>query len=202
MGDPIAEIPQPPVRDVRKSAFGAEWRLQRKTLIVLFRLFLIAIVGALTACGTSAPTITGTASPDSNASSSGATPLTNADGLAALCVQTINDFRATIAMPPLNHWTEGEACTSTEAEGDAAANQAHAHFGACGEWAQNECPNWPGPPETHIVSCLTMMWNEGPGDNFALHGHYLNMTNPAYTKVACGFFVTAEGRFWAIQNFR
>ena len=53
-----------------------------------------------------------------------------------------------------------------------------------------------------IGNCLQAMWNEGPGSNFATHGHYINMTSHSYTKVACGFAVLANGTVWAAQDFQ
>jgi hypothetical protein len=48
------------------------------------------------------------------------------------------------------------------------------------------------------------MFNEGPpptnpctGSCYRQHGHYINMTNTRYTRVACGF----DGN-WAVQNFQ
>jgi hypothetical protein len=46
------------------------------------------------------------------------------------------------------------------------------------------------------------MWNEGPGEDFSKHGHYINMSSTKYTKVACGFWTTPKGSVWAVQNFR
>lgn len=43
------------------------------------------------------------------------------------------------------------------------------------------------------------MWNEGPGEDFDEHGHYLNMTNDRYSRVACGFHDTGS-EIWAVQN--
>ncbi len=43
---------------------------------------------------------------------------------------------------------------------------------------------------------------EGPGEPYSEHGHYINMANPGYTKVACGFAVLPNGRVWAVQDFR
>ena len=42
---------------------------------------------------------------------------------------------------------------------------------------------------------------EGPGEPFSDHGHYINMTNESYTKVACGFYTTPGGAVWSVQNF-
>lgn len=124
------------------------------------------------------------------------------DDLAQLCVDTINDYRDSIGLPPLARWTEMEACADGEAEDDAAKLEAHSAFPSCSEAAQNECPGWTGPPEKMIAPCLEMMWNEGPGDDFPTHGHYLNMASTTFTKVACGFHTLDDGSVWAVQDFR
>ncbi|WP_437607272.1 CAP domain-containing protein [Sorangium sp. So ce834] len=123
-------------------------------------------------------------------------------GAAQLCVDTINQHRATLGLPPLARWTEAESCSDEESESDGNTGQAHGAFGACDERAQNECPGWNGPPESMIVPCLQVMWDEGPGEDFNKHGHYINMSNTAYTKVACGFHTFPDGSVWAVQNFR
>ena len=91
-------------------------------------------------------------------------------------------------------------CSDGAASSDGRSRTAHGAFGACRETAQNECPGWPAPAEQMTGPCLDMMFGEGPGD-FAGHGHYLNMTNRAYTQVACGFAVAADGKIWMVQNF-
>ncbi|WP_437936331.1 CAP domain-containing protein [Sorangium sp. So ce341] len=123
-------------------------------------------------------------------------------GAAQLCVDTINQHRATLGLPPLARWTEAESCSDEECESDGNTGQAHGAFGACDERAQNECPGWNGPPESMIVPCLQVMWDEGPGEDFNKHGHYINMSSTAYTKVACGFHTFPDGSVWAVQNFR
>ena len=118
-----------------------------------------------------------------------------------LCVDTINMYRATLGLPALARWTDAELCSDEEAASDGASGTPHGAFGKCGESAQNECPGWPGPPADMITGCLELMWAEGPGEDFNLHGHYINMSNPAYTKVACGFAEGMNG-IWAVQNFQ
>ena len=130
-----------------------------------------------------------------------ATPPSASDP-AQICVDRINQHRASIGRPPLARWTAAEACSDSEAVTDSETGRAHSAFGRCGEWAQNECPGWPGPADTMIVSCLQVMWNEGPGSDFSTHGHYINMSNPGYTKVACGYAVLPNGAVWAVQNFQ
>lgn len=116
------------------------------------------------------------------------------------CVDRINAFRATLGVAPLERWTAEEACTDTQAQSDSQTGDAHGQFGDCSERAQNECPGWNSIEQT-IEDCLQDMWDEGPGD-FAQHGHYLNMSSPDHSQVACGFYETPDGDVWAIQNFR
>ena len=42
--------------------------------------------------------------------------------------------------------------------------------------------------ESVISGCLQAMWNEGPGEPFSEHGHYINMTRASFSMVACGFY--------------
>jgi hypothetical protein len=118
------------------------------------------------------------------------------------CVQLINQYRASIGLPPYQLWADPEACTDGEAKNDAEMNKPHGSFGSCGEWAQNTCPGWSGTPESMIGPCLGAMWAEGPGSDFSAHGHYINMSSTRYTQVACGFYVTPEGRVWTVQDFK
>jgi hypothetical protein len=149
-------------------------------------------VRTATATPTPTPTRTPTATP---------TPAGGNDP-AQLCVDTINSYRASIGLPPFARWTDAEPCADSEGASDSQTGQPHSAFGRCGEWAQNECPGWPGPPSTMFGSCLQAMWNEGPGSDFPTHGHYINMTSHTYTKVACGYAVLPNGAVWAVQDFR
>lgn len=136
---------------------------------------------------------------DGNGSGSGG----GGDGSAEqLCVDLINMYRATLDLPPYERWTDGEDCAAEEAAMDSRTGQAHGAFPMCGESAQNECPGWPGPPDSMIDGCLELMWAEGPGEDFQEHGHYINMSSTQYGQVACGFHTTDEGAVWSVQNFR
>lgn len=121
---------------------------------------------------------------------------------AQICVETINAYRAALGLAPLTRWIEAERCADGQAASDASTGRPHGAFGSCGELAQNECPNWPGPPERMIEACLGMMWDEGPGEDFSRHGHYLNMSSTRYAKVSCGFSVRPDGTVWSVQDFR
>jgi hypothetical protein len=127
------------------------------------------------------------------------------DALAAAraqCVQIINADRATLspASPPLTEDTAEEACVDGQAMADFTANTAHSAFGKCKESAQDECPNWPGPPSAIMTKCLAQMWAEGP-PAAGQDNHWLNMSNAQYKKVACGFYQTPSGNWWATQDF-
>jgi hypothetical protein len=118
-----------------------------------------------------------------------------------LCVDTINMYRATLGLPALARWKDAEDCSDTECLSDGMTGTPHGAFGMCGEFAQNECPGWPGDGASFITDCLQLMWDEGPGADFNTHGHYINMSNPDYTMVACGF-APGMGGTWAVQNFK
>lgn len=121
------------------------------------------------------------------------------------CVDRINQLRAECqCLGPLARWTEGEDCADQHAEYDS-TRSAHAGFRdrICtnGGFGQNECPGWRSVDQT-ISGCLQSMWDEGPGEPFSEHGHYINMTNSSYSMVACGFHTTPDGRVWAVHNFQ
>ena len=120
----------------------------------------------------------------------------------AQCVQIINQDRATLSppSPPLTESTKDEACVDQQAQLDFQANTAHSAFGKCAEFAQNECPGWPGPPSSIMTNCLASMWAEGPPPS-GQDNHWLNMSNPKYKRVACGFYQTPSGDWWATQDF-
>jgi hypothetical protein len=143
-----------------------------------------------------------TSDTDTTADPSATTGGVDADEAATqLCVDTINMYRATLGLPALARWTEAEDCADAECLSDGMTGMAHGAFGMCGESAQNECPGWPGEPASMITGCLELMWNEGPGEDFQKHGHYINMSNPNYSRVACGF-APGMGGVWSVQNFQ
>lgn len=130
----------------------------------------------------------------------GGSPATDDDG--QYCVDKINQYRATLGLPPLARWYDAEQCSNGEALQDSQSGKAHGAFGQCGEFAQNECPGWPGPIKSMLDGCLQMMWDEGPGADFQAHGHYINMSSTKYTRVGCGFAATPQGSYWSVQNFQ
>ncbi len=117
------------------------------------------------------------------------------------CVRRVNQFRWECqCLPPLQRWTAGEACADQQAAHDAQTNSPHNGFssGICSPRgnAQNECPSW-NSWDRVVSGCLQQMWDEGPGEPFSAHGHYINMSSNRYTMVACG-----EGGGWFVQNFK
>lgn len=158
-----------------------------------------------------ANTDTGTAKADSGTApktdTGGGTPPPDTggeslDAVRVVCVDEINAYRATLSLPPYAGWTSAATCADGQSKSDSESGTAHGAFGKCGESAQNECPGWPGPPDTMIKGCLKMMWAEGPGEPFSAHGHYINMSSTSYKSVACGFYKTPTGSYWAVQDFR
>lgn len=121
------------------------------------------------------------------------------------CVARINQLRWECqCLPPLERWEEGEDCANQQAQYDYEHDEAHAGISAriCepSNASQNECPDY--NPNFDIVNfCLQQMWDEGPGEPYIAHGHYINMSDPNITKVACGLYITPEGNFWSVQNF-
>lgn len=143
------------------------------------------------------------------------------ESLRQLCVDTINDFRATLGLAPLVRASaEQESCSDDGAQSDSGPPaRPHASAGSCpGLGAQNTCPNWTvgfrNPTvEDALVGCLTAMWNEGePAQGvqaciadragcFQDHGHWINMSSATSTKVACGFYESSPGTWWMNQDF-
>jgi hypothetical protein len=149
----------------------------------------------------------GSGSTSSSGGGSGSSSGGSTDPLAAArqaCVDTINKYRATVNSAPLTENTPEESCVDGQAKADEMSMTAHSAFGMCQEFAQNECPGWPGPPTSIMAymmsSCLDAMWAEGPPPQ-GQDNHWLNMENPQYTKVACGFFQAPDGSWWATQDF-
>jgi hypothetical protein len=134
------------------------------------------------------------------------TPLPSTGDPRQDCVNRINQLRCECQhLPPLMRWTAGEACADMMAAYDGARpGNYHAGFMAdiCEPrgYGQNECPGWPSV-DSEVSGCLQQMWDEGPGSDFSMHGHYLNMTNASFTMVACGFATGMDGQY-AVQDFQ
>ena len=114
----------------------------------------------------------------------------------------------------------------TSADGDSMQAHGAARSGLCsstGLSAENTCPGWPvggggfGQFATiadALKNCLKSMWDEAePAEGrqacimdqtgcFQKHGHYLNMSDPNNSSVACSFYKMSDGRsYWMNQDF-
>ena len=117
------------------------------------------------------------------------------------CVNNVNEHRATQGLPALQRWALTETCAASQARDGAATGQPHGAFGRCSEQGQNVCPAWPGPESQMIAPCIQSMWDEGPGADFAAHGHYLNLASARFTRVACGLYTAPSGQVSLVQDF-
>src|SRR5574344_512839 len=80
-----------------------------------------------------------------------------------LCVQFVNEYRATEDLPPLSRASlTQESCTQDQASQDLKSGVAHGHFGSCEEWAQNTAPSvnvaFYKSEEEMLKKYLKMMW--------------------------------------------
>ena len=121
------------------------------------------------------------------------------------CLAKINEYRATEDLKPLTLASEEkQTCADKQSADDLKTNEAHGHFGDCGEFAQNSGPNFSGSWQKNASAVaeyyLKMMWEDEKAKaekgvtEYAQIGHYLNMKNTSYTKVACGIALSADGK--------
>ena len=121
------------------------------------------------------------------------------------CLAKINEYRATENLKPLTLASEEkQTCADKQSADDLASNEAHGHFGDCGEFAQNSGPNFGGNFQKNASAVaeyyLKMMWEDEKAKaeqgvtEYAQIGHYLNMKSTSYTKVACGIALSADGK--------
>ncbi|HVY49534.1 MAG TPA: hypothetical protein VHB21_26760 [Minicystis sp.] len=191
------------------------------------------------AVGSSASTGVGASGPGVTSSSASAASSTAASSTAAsstgtsmsndpaqLCVDIINQYRATRGLTAYARWSADEMCVDGEAATDGMMMSPHyafMHGQTCSAYAQNECPNYasdPTAPNDGIAACLQLMWNEKnqpgcagcdscdfPYQNCTncqfdgpttVCGHYLNMKSSVLSTVACGFWSGG----WYAQDFK
>jgi hypothetical protein len=119
------------------------------------------------------------------------------------CVTIINQYRAQVGAGPLARAKDMEACADNQAKVDAQHNSAHyAYFNGPQcilnnvTDRQNECPDFPGPPESGMQQCFAIVMKGGPGG-----GHYDVLTNRAYKRVACGIYAVSSDHLWMVQNY-
>jgi hypothetical protein len=154
-------------------------------------------------------------------SGDGGAGLADLESLRQLCVDEVNMYRAMLSLPPLARLADQEACSDEGAKLDGDTGKAHGSAGKCkGLGGQNTCPGWGVGPRTGnatvadaLKRCLKQMWDEAepPVSRmecqadyegcFLKHGHYLNMSDTRYKKIACGFYQMSNGKYWMNQNF-
>jgi len=170
---------------------------------------------------TQATGVTGTTS-STKASTNGVTTATTSatvstgssaiDQARIICIDKINQLRATENLPPYTRWMSAEACVDQEATKDEQTMMPHGAWisGAypCNGNAQNECL---GQGVAGIAQCLQQMWDERLQSNctgcdacrgaytpncpncdyYGMQGpecgHYVNMSALWLSQAACGF---------------
>lgn len=150
---------------------------------------------------------------------SGGNPDDDLNEVRQVCLDTINEYRATLDLEPLVRATpEQEMCSDEGARMDGESMRAHGSAGMCQLGSQNTCPGYPvsfggGTLAGVLKRCLQQMWDEGePAEGraacmadisgcFQRHGHYLNMSEPNATAVGCGFYDMGGDTWWMNQNF-
>jgi hypothetical protein len=132
-----------------------------------------------------------------------AAPVASADPYASVrqqCIDATNAYRAKVGAPPLAPRFDLNGCSDGDARGDATNGSVHGMAGGCPMSAQNECPGWPSPPSGMLADCLKQMFDEGPGEPYDEHGHYINMTSLDYHSMTCGIYEQG-GQVWLVENF-
>lgn len=145
------------------------------------------LVLALAACGGSDGGTTGDAPPGGQSAKQ-------------FCVSETNRYRAMNGKPPVAYSAQLETYANTGAMIDFNGSP-HQHFSSTNgggiAFAENECPqqgNWtytPGQDDLNMVvgNCIAAFYAEGPGTDYATHGHYINMMGN-YAKLGCGIYVS------------
>ena len=145
------------------------------------------LVLALAACGGSDGGTTGDAPPGGQSAKQ-------------FCVSETNRYRAMNSKPALAESAQLEAYADTGAMVDYTSNMPHSHFSSTSgggiAFAENECPGhsgWQLPPggdmNAVVGQCIAAFYAEGPGTDYATHGHYINMMGN-YAKLGCGIYVS------------
>ena len=120
-----------------------------------------------------------------------------------LCVERSNQKRALVGAGALVRSAGKEPCADGEAKIESDANASggavHSTWGSCGESAQNLCGGMGWGIEELMRDCIDRWYAEGPGTGFA-HAHYYQLINPAFTKVACGFYLSPSGDLQIVQT--
>ena len=118
------------------------------------------------------------------------------------CVSETNRYRAMASKPALAESAQLEAYADTGAMVDFSSSP-HNHFsstqGGGIAFAENECPvqgGWMLPPggdlKALVGQCIAAFYAEGPGTDYATHGHYINMMGN-YVSLGCGIYMQGTG---------
>ena len=121
-------------------------------------------------------------------------------------IDKINKYRASLNLPELQRWEEGEVCADLALLNDFNSNTAHS-VGGCKESAHFICPMY---KTMNLIKsyCIESIEIEGPppvictGPCYRKHERYLILTNPSYTKVAVGIYKMPNGRYAVSMNFK
>ena len=141
------------------------------------------------------------------------------DGWRDECLRLANEYRASENVAPLVLADDDkQLCAKQQAAADMAENAAHGHMDMCGSWAQNSGPNfsttWRKSASTVVQAYIKMMWEDekelvttgerdpAKSEDYSYIGHYLNLRNASYTKLACGIAISEDGtKGWFNMNF-
>ena len=145
------------------------------------------------------------------------------------CVDRINTLRALEGLAPLQRYKERECVADDNAKYNF-ENGPHASKDGKklvnGKWtgnadpsyrAQNDCSYGKSSIDNVLDDCIEqgMYYDEKPcfesydeedcygggKDGPCECGHYVNMTNISYNRVACGLYKTPDGKYYSIHNF-
>jgi len=123
---------------------------------------------------------------------------------AAVCVDQVNQLRASVGDPPLARSEQIDNFSTEAARVDGEAHQAHKYFietnGGPGiATAENVIPWWKvsdwGSVDNVVRKGISQMWAEGPSGY-----HYVNMRG-RYSQLGCGIAVV-NGEVTVSQNFK
>ena len=142
--------------------------------------------------------------------------------LRGVCADTINMYRAMLSLPPLQRaLAADEACSDIGAKIDADSSQTQSSKGMCAGFSgQTSCPGWSvgggsgnATLDDALAHCIDAMWAKGPPSTtreqcvadatgcYAQYAYYLELTDPNYHVVSCGFYKMPNGKWWINQDF-
>lgn len=125
------------------------------------------------------------------------------------CVDRVNKLRALENLSPLVREQDGEDSSDKDAYQNYATKTPHSSFSGD---AQNECGLYSAislilddciEKQMYYAekSCYVKNSSSCYADKACQCGHYLNITNKSFTKIACGLYEAPDGKFKAVLNF-